>query len=133
MPRSLDDSKPERHGKSWSSEEEKFVLDQIQKDNAIWLIAEQVKRTPTGVSSHLKEIAFRNIQGGMLIEDASKLVGISVQDIQEHIARKEILLKSKVEKGLSQQQLKFPLEKDETLLSVAIEIRDLLKELLKKE
>jgi hypothetical protein len=132
MPRSADDSKPERHGKPWYSEEEKFVLEQIQKDVAIWLIADQVKRTPSGVSSHLKEIAFRNIQGGVLIEDASKLVGIPVQDIQEYIARKELLSKNKVEKKL-EQQLKFPLEKEETLLSVAIEIRDLLKDLLKNK
>ncbi len=133
MPRTSEDSKPERHGKSWSSEEEKFVLEQIQKDVAIWLIADQVKRSSGGVSSHLKEIAYRNIQNGMLIEEASKLVGIPIQDIQEYITRKELLTKIKVDKGLVQQTLKFPIEKEETLLSVAIEIRDLLKEIVNKK
>jgi hypothetical protein len=133
MPRNNDGSKPERHGQTWKEEEEKFVLEKIKDETAIWKIAEDVKRSPNGVYSHLKEIAVRKMNEGMYIDDASKLTGVSVSDIQEHLSRKELSQKLKSEKGLVQQPLKFPIEKEETLLSVAIEIRDLLKQLVEKK
>lgn len=132
MPSNNDGTKPERHGKTWDEHEERYVLESIQQKIPVYKIAEDVKRTPTGVYSHLKEIAVRNINIGMTIEEASEFTGVTISDIQDHIVRKELANKSKVAKGLVQQTLSFPLQKEETLLSVAIEIRDLLKEILKK-
>jgi len=133
MPRSNDGSKPERHGQPWKETEEKFVLEKIREKVPVWKIADDVKRTPTGVYSHLKEIASRNIDSGMTLEEASELTGVTIIDIQEHMSRKELSQKIRSEKGLVQQELKFPIQKEETLLSVAIEIRDLLKELIEKK
>ena len=132
MPRDNDGSKPERHGKPWNEQEEKFVLEQVSNKNPVYKIADDVKRTPGGVYSHLKEIASRYINNGMTIEEASFITSVTIPDIQDHLIRKEIASKAKVEKGLVQQTLNFPIQKEETLLSVVIEIRDLLKELLKK-
>ncbi len=131
MPRSNDGSKPERHGHTWKEEEESFVLEKIKNKVPVWQIAEYVKRSPSGVYSHLKEIAFRNINSGMLLEEASMLTGVTVSDIQDFILKKETIQKIKSEKGLVQQTLNFPLQKEETILSVVIEIRELLKEILK--
>jgi hypothetical protein len=133
MPRDNDGSKPERHGKPWKKDEEEFVLKKIKEKTPIWRIAEDIKRTTTGVYSHLKEIAIKNIDSGMTLEEASEFTSVTIPDIQDYITRKEINKKIKTEKGLVQQQLKFPLEKEETLLSVVVEIRDLLRQLLEKK
>ena len=135
MPRGTDDSKPERHGQSWTDDEEKYVLTRVSKNTPLYTIADEVKRTSGGVYSHLKEVAYRNIKNGMLLEEASTLTSVPVSEIQDFITKKDLILKSKQERGLIQKKLQFPLEKkeEETLLSVAIEIRDLLKQLLNKQ
>ena len=134
MPRISGDELPERHGKTWSEDEEKYVLTHVEKGIPIYKIAEEVHRTSGGVYSHLKEIAYRHIKTGMLIEDASTLTSVSISEIQDFITKKEFIQKSKEAKGLVQNKLTFPLEKkeQETLISVAIEIRDLLKQLVEK-
>jgi hypothetical protein len=135
MPRTSGDGMPERHGKTWLEDEEKYILNRIEKGALINIIADEVYRTTGGVYSHLKEIAYKNIKNGMMIEDASTLTSVSVSELQDFIAKKDFLQKRKESKGLIQQKLVFPLEKkdEETLLSVAIEIRDLLKQLLKND
>jgi hypothetical protein len=130
MPRDNDGTKPERHGKPWNELEEKFVLEQVGKKVQIYKIAEDVKRTSTGVYSHLKEIAVKYIGSGMTLEEASDATSVTIPDIQDYIIRKDLASKAKIEKGLIQSTLNFPIQKEETLLSVAIEIRDLLKKLV---
>jgi hypothetical protein len=130
MPRDNDGTKPERHGKPWNDTEEKFVLDEIAKKTPIFKIAEDVRRTSGGVYSHLKVVATKYVENGMTLEEASELTGVTIEDIRDHITRVEIANKSKQTKGLVQQTLNFPIQKEETLLSVAIEIRDLLKQLV---
>ena len=126
---------PERHGKTWLEDEETYILTRIKKGALVNTVADEVHRTTGGVYSHLKEIAYKNIKNGMIIEDASSLTSVSVSELQDFIAKKDFLHKIKESKGLIQQKVVFPLQKkdEETLLSVAIEIRDLLKQLLKND
>lgn len=133
MPRDNDGTKPERHGHVWKEEEEKYVLGRIEKKVPIHFIANEIKRTSTGVYSHLKEIAVKNINNGMLIEEASELTSVSITEIQDYLAKKEIISKIKANKGLIQKKFEIPDKKEEDLLSVVIEIRNLLLQLVKKD
>lgn len=105
---------PARHGEVWLPDEETYVLRQVENNVPICKIADDVKRTQTGVYLRLNQIAVRKITEGMTIHDASKLTGLSVTNIRDYMEKKQ------------EPQVK------ETLLSVAIEIRDLLKQLVEK-
>jgi hypothetical protein len=129
MPRySTDESKPKRHGKIWDEKEENFVLKRVHEKATFETIANEVQRTIGGVHSHLKELAYRFIENeGKLIEEASELTGLTIQDIQDHIERKNIAKRIREQKGLiySKEQ-DYPIQ-EESLIDLVKEIRDLLK------
>ena len=120
---------PERHGKKWDNTEVQYVLECVKKGSKPHQIASEIKRTSGSVISRLKQVAHDSIQNGMSLEDASKLTGITPNEITEFIKRREFaetIKKDRVPEPF------VPEKPEETLLDVAKEIRDLLKQLVKR-
>jgi hypothetical protein len=117
------DDMPERHGKIWETKEEEFVLEKVKNKVPVYMIANDVKRTPNGVYSHLKTIACKYIDDGMLIEEASNITGVTIPEIQELQIKQGIAKKNKEQKGLT---FKEPIKErdlsyDERVLKEALE------------
>ena len=123
MPRNNHGTIPENRGKPWSNADESLLLKKISDEETIENISVYFKRTKGGIKSRLRELACRFVDDGKTIEQASEYTTIPVEEIE-----KSIKLRANSSKELVVQNIK----KEETLLSVVIEIRDLLKELLKK-
>jgi hypothetical protein len=120
---------PERHGKKWDDSELQYVLESVKKGNKPQHIATEIKRTPGSIISRLKQVAYNSIQNGMSLEDASKLTGITPNEITDFIQRREFaetMKKDRVPEPF------VPEKPEETLLDVVKEIRDLLKQLIKR-
>jgi hypothetical protein len=125
MPRDNDGTLPENHGKSWLKQDEDLLLKKISNREPIGDISNYFKRTEGGIRSRLREIACRFVEDGKTLEEASKYTTIPVEDIEKSLKLRNISSSTK-------KLFNFSMKREETLLSVAIEIRDLLKELLKK-
>ena len=122
MPRDNDNSQPENHGKPWSYTDENLLLKKMADGENIKDISKHFKRTEGGIRSRLRDLACRFVDEGKTIEEASKFTHTSIEDIEKSLAlRKAAVIAKQTPK------------KEETILSVVIEIRDLLKELLKKD
>lgn len=122
MPRDNDSSQPENHGKPWSYADENLLLKKLSDGENIENISKYFKRTEGGIRSRQRELAWRFVEEGKTIEEASKFTYIPIEDIEKSLMLRKMA-------AIAKQTPK----KEETLLSVVIEIRDLLKELLKKD
>lgn len=123
MPRNNDGSQPENHGKPWSYDDENLLLKKLGDGETIESISNYFKRTEGGIRSRQRELAFRFVEEGKTLQETSKFTRLSIEDIERSLELRKMSLKMNSQKH----------EKEVTLLSVAIEIRDLLKELLKKD
>jgi hypothetical protein len=130
---------PERHGKRWEDDEVQYVLARVKQGKWPAQIAVEVKRTTGGIVSRLKEIAYDSVKNkGMTVDAASELTGLAAEQINDHIKQKDLVEALKEEKKARpaepKQQLLRPFflgKQEETVLEVVIEIRDLLRELVK--
>jgi len=104
-------SRPERCGQPWSVAEEHSLMSMLEQGAPIQRIAAEFKRTERSI--HLRQCSIAEIlmQKGIPIEQATKIVKISPDDVNEFIAKKNAPKEPKVESEI-------------TLLR---EIRDLLK------
>jgi hypothetical protein len=128
---------PERHGKRWEDDETQYVLGRVKQGAWHAQIASEVKRTTGGIVSHLKCVAHEGIQGGKSIDEMATLTGLTIDQIDEFIKKRELVAQIREERKSNPPP---PLEKpirpfflnrpEETLLDVAIEIRDLLRQLV---
>lgn len=116
---------PENHGKSWSIDDETLLLKKLSNGESISNISAYFKRTNSGIRSRQRELAYRFIEDGRTIEEASEYTKLTVEDIQKSLKQRN--MSNKINQIKKEKK-----EKEETLLSVAIEIRDLLKQLLEK-
>lgn len=131
---------PERHGKRWEEDEIQYVLGRIKQGKWPIQIATEVKRTPGGIVSRLKEIAYERVKGGMTLEEASSLTSLTVDQIEEHIKKTDLAEQIREERKTRPAQPKqMPLrpfflgKPDETILDVVVEIRDLLRQLVNSQ
>ena len=104
-------SRPERCGQPWSVAEEHSLMSMIEQGTPIHRIAAEFKRTERSIQLRQCNIADVLIQKGIPIEQAVKIVKISVEELNEFISKKNTPKEPKVE----------------TELSLLREIRDLLK------
>ncbi len=128
---------PERHGKRWEEDEIQYVLGRVKQGAWAVQIASEVKRAAGGIVSRLKCIAHDKITEGMSMEDAAILTGLTVTEIDEFIKQRELVAQIREERKKHpvepiQKPLRpfFLAKPEETLLDVAIEIRDLLRQLV---
>jgi hypothetical protein len=128
---------PERHGKRWEEDEIQYILGRVKQGAWPIQIASEVKRTTGGIVSRLKCIAHDKIKEGMSMEDAATLTGLSINEIDEFIKKRELVAQIREEqKNRPVEPIPKPLRPfflarpEETLLDVAIEIRDLLRQIV---
>lgn len=128
---------PERHGKRWEDDELQYILGRVKQGAWPIQIAAEVKRTTGGIVSRLKCIASDEVKKGMTIEDAATLTGLSIDQIDEFMKKQELVAQIREErKTRPVEPIQKPIrpfflnKPEETLLDVAIEIRDLLRQLV---
>jgi hypothetical protein len=128
---------PERHGKRWEEDEIQYILGRVKQGACPVQIATEVKRTAGGIVSRLKCIAYDKVKEGMSIEDAAILTGLTIDQIDEFIKKRDLVAQIREEqKNQPTEPIQKPLRPfflarpEETLLDVAIEIRDLLRQLV---
>ena len=112
----------ENHGKPWTINDETLLLKKLSNGETISDISIYFKRSEGGIRSRQRELAYRFIEDGKTIKQASEYTKLTIEDIEKSLTLRNISKKSNEIKK----------EKEETLLSVAIEIRELLKQLLEK-
>ncbi len=124
MPRNNDGTMPENHGLPWYQKDEDLLLKKISEGETVDEISKYFKRTNGGITSRLRELACRFVEDGTTIEQASMYTRVAVEDIEKSINLRKLGAKN---------TSKPVLKKEDTILSVVIEIRDLLRELLNKD
>ena len=85
-------SKPEgceNMGTPWRETEVAQLLDEVKSGQTYEEIAKTHKRTPGGIISHLKVIAYQNHKNEMPMSEIIALTGISKNDIIDYIIKKE--------------------------------------------
>jgi hypothetical protein len=133
---------PERMGEPWTNEEDTLLLKRISKGYTYSIIAEKHYRTPGSISARLRHIARVQHQSGKSVDEIHTLTQLSKDEIELTIKRSENAIRLKEEakkKNLVKAVINTSLdtvveskEKQDELLTVCKEIRDLLKELLAK-
>jgi hypothetical protein len=126
---------PERHGKKSEKEQITYLLERVKNGSSPSLIAKELERTNGGVVSRLKQIACNAVENGTTKEDAAVMTGLTVHTI-EHSLRMRILTEQikeerKITPPKQQVQPFLPKKKEESLLDVVIEIRELLRDMSK--
>jgi predicted DNA-binding protein YlxM (UPF0122 family) len=81
------DKYPSRMGKAWDDNENKKLLQSIQKGISIEDIAKDHSRTVGGINGRLKHLAFEYYNKDYEIEDIQELTGLSEDEIADAIAR----------------------------------------------
>lgn len=95
-----------RRGNIWLVEEEKELLQEIQKRIPIELIAEFHERTEGGIKARLRSLAadmyfYKNLN----IDDISKKTGLTVSDIHRTIERKEVAKQKKLIESIQRNEV----------------------------
>lgn len=126
---------PERHCKKWEYEEIQYVLGRVKESVLPARIAEEVKRTTGAIVSQLRKIACDSVEKGMSFEDASALTRLPVTDIKDSLERRKIAKQARMSPSEPKLVPVCPpfLKKEETQLDVLMEIRELLRELVKSK
>jgi hypothetical protein len=130
---------PERHCKKWEDDEVQYVLGRVKQNIHPGRIAEEVKRTPGAIVAQLKKIACDSVERGMSLEDAAELTKLPIEIIEDSIQRRKFAEQIKEERKNHPPEPKqaplrpFFLNKQETEMDILIEIRELLRELVKSK
>ena len=87
----LDTSKyPSRMGQPWKDDEVVKLLTSIQKKKSIDDIAKEHERTKGGIRAHIRQLAADyHFNNEMPIEEIQKYTGLSKEDIEDVIKRRE--------------------------------------------
>ncbi len=126
------ESKPERHGKPWLSDEEENALQMIKAGKSKEEIAFDFKRTIGGIHSHLRQMACQFILNGMSLEDACEKCDVSQIEMQDYMRVREYAEKERRRQVIVKEALGSVDDKT-LLLKTVLEIRDLLKQLVENK
>lgn len=132
------DKYPARIGSPWSENEEKQLLQEIQKKVPFEMIAELHERTEGGIRSRLREIAANYyFNNNLSVSEIQKFTGLSVDQISDAISRRQNRVEKKEQKKTKEKQkilikdspvFQEP-KKEETPVSDTKEIISLLKDI----
>ncbi len=119
---------PARQGQSWTSDEEQHMLKRLSAGVSTKDIAQELGRTIGGIVARQKHIARKLVRSGKTIEEVAMLTNLSPKVIRESLDASDT---QRVIKEDARTLRKMAGNSaDETLLSVVIEIRDLLRQLV---
>lgn len=121
----MSETTPINHGGPWTTEEDDRLLKELATTMDIEDIATKHRRTPGAICARQNHIARRMVlQEGRTVEDAARLVRKSPSAIQQSLNA------SQVSNTNAQQRRDAGMRKDESLLSVMVEVRELLKQMV---
>ncbi len=89
---------PSNFGKKWTAEEETILLEELNKNMEIVLIATNHKRTPGSIHGKRKEIAYKMHTSGIDIEEIIQKTKLNKEQITETIIQKEFQNENKAVK-----------------------------------
>ena len=127
-------SKPEgceNMGTPWREPEVAQLLEEVKSGKTHDQIAKAHKRSPGGIISHLKVIAYQNHKNEMPMSEIIALTGISKNDIIDYIIKKEAYDELK-EKRKEQKKTALPtsVSKPKSQISPPSELAELKTEVL---
>lgn len=117
---------PRRIGEQWTIGEEQRMLKRLSTGAGPNEIAEELERTIGAIVCRQKHIARKLVRSGKSIEEVSKIVNLSPLIIRQSVdaSDRQITKKTDEIKKLASNSA------EETLLSVCVEIRNLLRQLI---
>jgi hypothetical protein len=83
------DKYPSRMGKAWTSGEETQLLESIKQNTQIKQVAMQHERTPGGITSRLRHIAYKLYINNISLENIQTITGLTCEVIADAIKRRE--------------------------------------------
>ena len=92
------DNYPSRMGHVWSADEEMRLLESIKRNTQIKQIAMQHERTPGGITSRLRVIAFNLHKSDTSMEDIQTITGLTREVIEDAVKRREDAQRRREEK-----------------------------------
>jgi len=138
MPQGCNNPDAENAGSLWSTKLEDELLEMIRSGNTSEQCAIHFKRTSGGIRARQLVIAKRLVGNGNTIEEASSIVNVPIQSIQQSLRASEVA-RSNLQKRKEQANPKDSIRetllivdtiKPDTPLSVLKEIRDLIKDFI---
>jgi hypothetical protein len=116
---------PENQGGLWTAQEETALLEELATTQTIEFIARIHNRTPGAIRARQNHLARRLIlEEGVSLEDAAKRVRQPVFSIEQTMAA------SQKSRDNVQQRKDAGAKKEESLLSVMIDVRELLRQMV---
>jgi hypothetical protein len=128
-------STPARHGKAWSDDEIQKLLQAVKRKETTQQIAAAHERTQGGIRSRLRELAADYyFNDNRPISEIMKFTGLDAETITDAIAKRQWKMDTKEEKApqviRSNSTIDEVQPKKEGMVSLLMEIRDMMKELL---
>jgi DNA-binding NarL/FixJ family response regulator len=117
-----------RTGESWTEEEEQYVLKCLTIGAKREDIARKLNRTSGAILARQRHIARKLVRTGKSIEEVAVITTLSPEVVRASLYASDSSRLSKPNSGNPPTPTKVI--ENETLLSVAIEIRDLLRQLV---
>jgi hypothetical protein len=125
-----DTSQPSNHGKLWTTEEENTLLQELDKNINIEIIAENHNRTVSGIRGKQRNIAYNMYVKNVAIDEIMRATKLDKQQIMETVTKKQMSCKKvKTAPEPILQPKKIVLEKKITEISM---LRSEIKELKNK-
>lgn len=119
---------PSNLGQRWTDEEEKILLEELDKNLDIELIAEKHNRTTGGINARRREIAYKLYSKNISIEEIINKTRLNRNEIYEIIKRRNNRLNSKQEtKKDNTQNIKEDLDLKNEMREMRNEINELKK------
>jgi hypothetical protein len=116
---------PENQGGLWTAQEETALLEELATTQTIEFIAKMHHRTPGAIRARQNHLARRLIlEEGVSLEEAAMRVRQPVFSIQQTMAA------SQKSRNNVQQRKDAGVKKEESLLSVMIDVRELLRQMV---
>jgi len=89
---------PSNMGQLWTEKEELLLLDELQQNNNIMKIAENHRRTPGGITSRIRYIAYKMYVKNIPMEEIIKKTKLDHIELNEVIEKQEAKKKFALEK-----------------------------------
>ncbi len=115
---------PTNTGQKWTNEEENLLLEELNKDICIRLIAETHKRTVGGINTRRQEIAYKLYVNGCSMDEIINKTKLDEYQINDAIKRRK-------NKPIIETQKPFSIESEISIIKNDIkELKNSVKELV---
>ena len=119
---------PSNVGQKWNDEEETLLIEELDKNIDIDIIAKNHNRTTGGINTRRKDIAYKMHLQNISIQDIIKYTKLNEDQITEIIKKKQSISTNNT---LTDTKTQFSIEKEFTELKTDIkELKNLVKEMV---